>query len=100
MNLQGYIREIGTPREWKTQDGETRYSYSITISIPYVGSDGKERCDDIIAEHTAANPDYIQKLEVEKGKHTRMDFRVGFSLREYQGKQYQNTRLYDIQIML
>ena len=100
MNLQGYIKEIGTPREWKTQEGETRYSYPITISIPFVGSDGKERSDDIITDHVAGNPEYIKKLKEEKSKGTRMDFRVGFSLREYQGKQYQNARLYDVQILL
>lgn len=100
MNLQGFIKSIGTPREWKTKEGESRWTYPVVITIPFIGTDGKERCDDILTDHTCGNPEYMDKLHKAMEEHTRMDFRVGFSLREWEGKQFQNARLFDLQIML
>ena len=62
MNLKGFIREIGQPRKWKTNEGEDRETYPLVLTIPYIGSDGKEHSDDIQAEHTCGNPAYIANI--------------------------------------
>lgn len=100
MILQGFIKRIGAPRVWNTKENETRYSYPIVVSIPYVSSDGKEREDELIAEHTAGNPDYIKKLEEARDKQQRMEFRIGFTVREWEGKEFNNIKLFNIQILL
>lgn len=100
MNLQGFIKKIGEPRTWNTKENETRYSYPITISLPYVGADGKEREDELIAEHTAGNPEYIDKLKESMEKRQRMEFRLSFNIRQWEGKEFNNIKLYNVQILL
>lgn len=100
MNVQGYISKIGQPREWKTQQGEKRQSYPLEIKVPYLNSKGEEKNDELIGEHVAANPEYIQKLQEQMEKGTRMEFQLGFHIREWEGKRFQNIKIYNIQILL
>ena len=100
MNVQGYISKIGEPRKWKTQQGEERQSYPLEIKVPYLNSRGEEKTDELIGEHVAANPEYIQKLQEQMEKGTRMEFQLGFHIREWEGKRFQNIKIYNIQILL
>lgn len=100
MNVQGFIKEIGVPREWNTQDGKKMFSYPIVMSLPFVDKNGTERSDEIIGEMNAGNPDYIQKLEDLRVKNAKATFTLGFAVREYNGRKFQNTKIWDIQIML
>lgn len=100
MNLQGFIKEIGSPRTWKNRNGEERQTYPVVIRIPYVNAKGDEYFDEIVADHTAANPEYIEKLKQSVLEGKKMNFRVGFSVRVYEGRKYQSTNLYDITILL
>lgn len=100
MNLTGFIKNIGVPREWNTKENEKRFSYPVTISIPYIGKDGKEHSDELIGELSAGNPDYVQKLEEAKEASQRMEFQVGFSVRTWENKEFNNIRIYNIQILL
>lgn len=100
MNVQGYISKIGVPRTWKTQQGEDRQSYPIEIKVPFINSKGEEKSDELIGEHVAANPDYIKRLQEQMEKGTRMEFQLGFHIREWEGKRFQNIKIYNIQILL
>ena len=100
MNLQGFIKEIGSPRTWKNKNGEDRTTYPVVIKIPYVNARGDEYFDEIVADHTAANPEYVEKLKLDMQEGKRMNFRLGFSVRVYEGRKFQNSQLYDITIML
>lgn len=100
MNLQGFIKEIGSPRTWKNRNGEDRMTYPVVIKIPYVNAKGDEYFDEIVADHTAANPEYVEKLKLAMQEGKRMNFRLGFSVRVYEGRKFQNSQLYDITIML
>lgn len=104
MNLQGFIREIGTPRQWKTKENEPRETYPLIISVPFVGKDGKEHSDDFLAEINVGNKDYIENVRKHMENHDRMEFRVGFSIREWEkdGKKsnFQKASVFDIQILI
>lgn len=100
MNVQGFIKEIGEPREWNSKEGQKMYSYPIIMSLPYIDKNGAERSDEIIGEMNAGNPDYIQKLEGLRAKCAKATFTLGLAVREYNGRKFQNIKIWDIQIML
>ena len=58
-----------------------------------------EKCE-IIGEMNAGNPDYIQKLEGLRAKCAKATFTLGLAVREYNGRKFQNIKIWDIQIML
>jgi hypothetical protein len=94
MIKQGFIKKIGEPRTWKTQKGEERFTYPLTISIPYVRQDGKQGDDILIAEHTCANPDYVKRLEELRDNNTELDLTLSFSIRTAKdGREYNNVWL-------
>ena len=100
MNVQGFIKSIGVPREWDTREGRKMYSYPVVISIPFVDKQGTKRSDEIVGELNAANPDYITKIDDLCQKQSRVDVSLGLSVNEYEGKLYQRIKVWDIQIML
>lgn len=100
MKLQGFIKSFGEPRQWKTQNGEARESYPIVISIPFLNPRGEERSDDIITEHVCGNPEYIQRLKQQAMEGKRMEFEVGFSINEWEGKQYQRAKLFNVSVLI
>lgn len=100
MNVQGFIKEIGVPREWETKEHSKMFSYPIVISIPFLDKQGNQRSDEIVGELNAANPDYIAKIDDLCKKQSRVDVVLGLSVSEYQGKLYQRIKVWDIQIML
>lgn len=100
MNLQGFIKSIGEPRTFQTNRGEDRYSYPITISVPYVNARGEEKADEVISDHIAANPEYIDKLRQAQAEGKRMEFSLYFSVREWQGKKFQNCVLNNVTVLL
>ena len=105
MNLKGFIREIGQPRKWKTNEGEDRETYPLVLTIPYIGSDGKEHSDGIQAEHTCANPAYIANIRKGMDEKKCMEFRCGFSIKEWKNpqgqlKNIQQCKVYDIQMLM
>ena len=100
MKLQGYIQSIGTPRDWETRDGEKRQTYPITITLPYVGSDGKEHSEEIVADHNCGNPDYLAKLKEAMAKHQKMEFSIGFQVKSWKDRLFNDVKLWNIQILL
>lgn len=100
MNVQGFIKEIGVPRQWTTRENSTMYSYPLVIKIPFIDKQGTERSDEILAEMNAANPDYVEKISKLCLDKSRVTISLGLSVSEYQGKKYQRIKVYDIQIML
>lgn len=100
MNVQGFIKEIGVPREWDSREGQKMYSYPIVVSLPYIDKNGTERSDEIIGELNAGNPDYIQKLKDLWMKNAKGTFSLGLAVREYNGRKFQNIKIWDIQIQL
>jgi hypothetical protein len=93
MIKQGTIKKIGVPREWTTKEGEQRFTYPVTVSLPYVRQDGKQGEDELVCEHNCANPDYVKKLEELMESQAELDLTISFSLREYNGKEYTNIKL-------
>ncbi len=100
MNVQGFIKEIGVPREWETKEKTKMYSYPVVFSIPYIDKQGIERSDEIVGELNAANPDYIAKIDDLCKKQSRVNVSLGLAVNEYLGKLYQRIKVWDIQIML
>ena len=100
MNEQGFIKEIGVPREWETKEKTKMYSYPVVFSIPYVDKQGTERSDEIVGELNAANPDYIAKIDDLRKKESRVNVSLGLAVNDYKGKLYQRIKVWDIQIML
>ncbi len=100
MNVQGFIKEIGVPREWETKEKTKMYSYPVVFSIPYVDKQGTERSDEIVGELNAANPDYIAKIDDLRKKESRVNVSLGLAVNDYKGKLYQRIKVWDIQIML
>ena len=100
MTLQGFIKEIGVPREWETKEKTKMYSYPVVFSIPYVDKQGTERSDEIVGELNAANPDYIAKIDDLRKKESRVNVSLGLAVNDYKGKLYQRIKVWDIQIML
>lgn len=100
MNVTGFIKEIGVPREWKTRENAQMYSYPIVIAVPYVDKNGTERSDEIIGEMNTANIDWVQKIEDIRKGNSRVNVTLGFSVNEWEGKKYQRIKVWDIQILL
>ena len=100
MNVQGFIKEIGVPREWETKEKKKMYSYPVVFSIPYIDKQGTERSDEIVGELNAANPDYIAKIDDLRKKESRVNVSLGLAVNDYKGKLYQRIKVWDIQIML
>lgn len=100
MNVQGFIKEIYPPREWTSKDNQVMQTYPVVIELPYIDSYGKERSDEIVADLTATNPDYIARLGEAITKKEKMDFSLVFSVREYQGKVFQGTKIVNSRIII
>lgn len=100
MKLKGYLTRISEPRTWTTQQGETRYSYPVEISVPYLTSQGEERHDELMGEHVAGNPEYVNKLAEAMQQHAKMEFTCGFSIREWNGKRIGNMKISNIQMLM
>lgn len=105
MNLKGYLREIGQPRQWKTNEGEDRETYRLVLTIPYIGSDGKEHTDDIQGELTSGNPAYIANIRKAMEEKKCLEFKCGFSIKEWknpqgQVKPIQQCKVYDFSILM
>ena len=100
MNVQGFIKEIGVPREWETKEKTKMYSSPVVSSTPYIDKQGTERSDEIVGELNAANPDYIAKIDDLCKKQSRVNVSLGLAVNEYQGEVYQRIKVWDIQIML
>lgn len=100
MKCKGYISHIGEPRSWTNQQGEKMFSYPLELRIPYLNSQGEERYGELMGEHIASNPDYIQKLEAEMKKNSKMEFTCSFSIKDWKDKRIGNMRVTNIQMLM
>lgn len=100
MNVKGFIKKIAPHREWTSRDGQLMFSLPITITVPYINAKGEERADDMIGEFVIGNLDYLAKLREAIEKKQRMEFQLGFSVNEYQGREYQRIKIYNLSIVL
>lgn len=93
MIKQGFIKAIGEPREWSTKEGEARFTYPVTVGIPYARQDGSMGEDELVCDHVAANPDYINQIKALMENSSECDLTISFSVREWNGKFFNNVRL-------
>ncbi len=96
MTKQGTIKRIGEPREFTTKEGERRFSYPVTVGIPYVRQDGKTGEDELVCDHMTGNPDYVKQLEDLAQRGVECDLTISFVVREYNGRLFNNVRLLNI----
>ncbi|MBO4672898.1 MAG: hypothetical protein J5616_00905 [Bacteroidaceae bacterium] len=96
MIKTGFIKEIGEPRKWNTKEGEQRFTYPVTVGIPYVRQDGKQGEDELVCDHSAGNPEYIEKLNDLMTRGVECDLTISFGVRDYNGKKYNNVKLINI----
>jgi len=100
MILRGFIKEVGQSREWATREGEKKQSVRLTLQVPYVTRDGQERYDELLGEMSYDNPQFLDGLRQAQQAHERCEMQVGFSLSEWQDRQIQNIRVYNITKLL
>ncbi len=96
MIKQGIIKAIGQPRSWQTKEGEARNTYPVTVGIPYVRQDGKQGEDELVCDLTASNPEYVKSLETLRQQGTVCDLTIAMTVREHQGRLFNNVRLVNI----
>ena len=100
MNIKGKIKSIGAPREWTSRENKKMSSYPVVIEVPYIGRDGNEHKDEILGELVSGNDGYIKNLTEAMNAEKGMEFRLGFSVKEYKGRLYQACKVWDIQILM
>jgi hypothetical protein len=96
MKKIGIIKKVVEGNTWKTQDGQDRQTLFVTIAIPYVRDGGQEGEDTLIAEHICGNPDYVKQLNELQQKKVELDLTLGFSVREWEGKEFNKIKLFNI----
>lgn len=100
MDIQGFIKSIGTPREWTSREGQAMKSAPLHLSIPRLDAQGREVSDDILGDVTYGNDDYLKRLQESVEQQKRVSCDVRFSLREYNDKLFQNCRIVNITVLL
>ena len=96
MKKIGMIRKIVEGNTWETKNGEKRQTLYITLAVPYVKDGGQEGEDTMIAEHICGNPEYIKQLNELQEKGIELDLTIGFSIREWEGKEFTKIKLMKI----
>ena len=96
MIIKGFIKEVGQTRDWTDKNGENRQSVKLTLAMPYVSKDGQEHEDELIAEMTLPNQEFMAGLTKTCVAHEKCEFQVGFSLSDWQGKKIQNIKVYNL----
>ena len=100
MNIKGKIKSIGVPREWTSKDDKKMKSYPVVIVVPYIGMDGKEHSDEVLGELVSGNADYIQNLTDAMNAEKNMEFRLGLKVKEWNGRLFQECKVWDVQILM
>ena len=100
MIFRGFIKEVGSVRNWTGKDGEQRNSVKLTLSIPYVSKDGSERDDELVGELNFGNPEFLEGLKKTSAAREKCEFQVGFSLSEWNGKKIQNIKVFNANKLL
>lgn len=100
MILKGFIKEVGQTRDWTNRDGEMRHSVKLTLQVPYLTKDGQERCDEMVAETNYTNTEFLDGLKRTQEAHEKCEMQVGFSLSDWNGKQIQNIRVFNLTKMI
>lgn len=96
MIRKGFIKKIGSPREWESRDKQRMLSYPLVLSIPFTTQDGKEMEDEVVCEHTATNPEYVKQLEDAMNLRRRCEFQLSFKAKEWQGRTFQDCKLHHV----
>lgn len=96
MIIKGFIKEVGQTRDWTDKSGENRQSVKLTLAMPYVSKDGQSHEDELIAEMTLPNLEFMAGLVKACEAHEKCEFQVGFSLSDWQGKKIQNIKVYNL----
>ena len=96
MIFKGFIKEVGQTRDWTDKNHENRQSVKLTLAMPYMSKDGHEHEDELIAEMTLPNQEFMAGLTKACEAHEKCEFQVGFSLSDWQGKKIQNIKVYNL----
>ena len=96
MIIKGFIKEVGQTRDWTDKNGENRQSVKLTLAMPYVSKDGQEHEDELLAEMTLPNSEFMGGLRKACQEHEKCEFQVGFSLSDWNGKKIQNIKVYNL----
>ena len=100
MEIQGFIKSIGEPREWSTRDGQAMKSAPIVLQVPQIDSQGRNVSDDILGEVTYANDAFLQSLSENSKANKRVSCSVRFAVRDYNGRQFPNIRIGNVTVMI
>ena len=100
MVIKGFIKEVGSVRDWTGKDGNLGHSVKLTLAVPYVTKDGTERNDELIGEMNFGNTEFLEGLKKTSAANERCEFQVGFSLSEWNGRKIQNIRVYNVSKMV
>lgn len=96
MIKTGIIKTIGQPSKWTTDEGEERFTYPVTVGIPYVRQDGKQGEDELVCDHHCSNPDYVKQLEKLMEQQAECDLTISFKTKDYKGRLYNKVVLRNI----
>ena len=100
MILKGFIKEVGQTRDWTDKNGEKKQSVRLTLGIPYVSKEGKEHSDELIAEMTFGNPEFLDCLKQTGQAGEKCELHVGFFLSDWNGKKIQNIKVFNLTKLL
>ncbi len=96
MIIKGFIKEVGQTRDWTDKNGESRQSVKLTLTMPYVSKDGQEHEDELLAEMTLPNSEFMDGLMKTCKAHEKCEFQVGFFLSEWNEKKIQNIKVFNL----
>ena len=96
MIIKGFIKEVGQTRDWTDKNGENRQSVKLTLAMPYVSKDGQEHEDELQAEMTLPNAEFLEGLKKTYQAKEKCEMQVGFSLSDWNGKKIQNIKVYNL----
>lgn len=101
MIREGFITQVGTFRQFKTQDNKDLFSYNLEISIPYARQDGSQGEDTLIVEYLVGNQDYVKGVIEIMQKKTRCEFTLIFSIRDTRdGRRFNTIKCRDIKQLI
>lgn len=95
MQLIGILVEVGKATEGISQKtGKPWVCRTLSFLVPFYNARGEEKYDNIVADYFAdtSNDD----LEAFVAHRTTLSFTVSFTTREYNGRRYQEARVFNL----
>lgn len=95
MKLSGLIAEVGTARTGMSQQtGKAWTCRALSLLVPYYTERGEAKYDNIVADYFGDTPDTELMAAVESRQP--MNFTLAFTTRTYNGRRYQEVRVFNL----